>query len=52
MLFLLISHLPSKAFLEVFFPLQGIPLSDSHATFAIHIRVKLVVFTWFVTNNT
>lgn len=41
----LVSHLSSKALLEVFFPLQGISLSDSSVTFAIHICVKLVIFT-------
>jgi len=44
MLFLFISHLLSEAVLEVFFPLQGISLSDSNAAFAIQICVKLLVF--------
>lgn len=41
----LASHLPSKALLEVFFPLQGISVSDSNVAFAIHIFIKLVFFT-------
>lgn len=48
---LLVSHLPSKALLEVFFPLQGISLSDSNVMFAIHICAKLVILVSFSQKN-
>lgn len=38
---LLVSHVPSKALLEVFLLLQGISLDDSNVSFAIHSCVKL-----------